>query len=541
MMMKMRKKEQNDQNDFFEDIKNKGKGKFAKCVASALVLSAMSIWYLEDAGAKFDSATIAQFARLKWVLGELMTSPPVDFPTPAPGDPSLVQSNIELANLLAKAVASPLANIAAVEIRRLAGAAHELNPATTTGAVAAAQTAVTNFVAAPSAPGVAPVAPIALAGAPVAWLPASLSVLVAGVAGSPQSVIACAILIVATAKAVCSAGGVGAPGLTQAAINAASAASVNAVGGSTLGRAFQTAIPANILNTARALVDAYVGTGGAMAASPTVAALTAVYTGGAPGIVVDTAHELLSHIIERAHFWRNVGGLPPTLTQERHFLAWARGARAGLEATVPLAHCAFLVPVAGTPEIAAAGTGVLPAGNGRDAVTHLHSLLAAANAAYPGIAANTCLTWNGNRCGATGDNIGVGAVAALTGLAAAGETVGIHLALGGGHGTLIKCDLKGSPGQNHLSEKLVREPTVSAAETQAQRHIGDAAATLGEAAATAELLGTAGIPPAADAAMGAYLVPLGGAVVATPAANAPLNRVTLLINRKEGIGTMFPE
>lgn len=45
----MKNKVQNDRNDDWKDQKNKGKGNFMKYVVSALVLSAMSIGYLEDA------------------------------------------------------------------------------------------------------------------------------------------------------------------------------------------------------------------------------------------------------------------------------------------------------------------------------------------------------------------------------------------------------------------------------------------------------------------------------------------------------------
>lgn len=465
--------------------------------------------YLENTKAKIDTATTANFASLQWVLGELMTSPPIGFPTPAANSLELVRSNVELANLLAQAVVSPLTAIAR-------------NGAGPIGAAAAAAS-TTALVAGPPAPGAASgAAGVVVANVGAVNLPVC-----------QQEFIACATLILATAKAVCSVG-IGTPGLTPAAINAAAAVSV-AVAGGTLGGNFRIAAgaPHLVAVSARELVRAYVGVEGNMAAlPPNAAALQAVFGGGA----VDEAHALLCHLVERGHFWKHAVGLPHALSPERHFLAWARGARSGLDARVPPFHSAFVIPVASAHRAVAAGTAHLPAGDMKNAVTHLHTLLAAANAAYPIPGANTCLSWNGNHQNATDPTMALPAPhATLTALPAPQGTVGIHLNVvaGGGAGTMIKCNL--TAGDN-LAANLVRSPTAGG--TPVQQQMAEAATALGEAATTAELLGRLPV----GKTNGAYLVPLGviPAIAATPTANVATNRISFLVNRN-GTGTMFAE
>jgi len=55
----MGNREQHDRNGVFDSLKNKGKGKFMKSLVSALVLGAMGIGYLEEAGARLDPAVCA--------------------------------------------------------------------------------------------------------------------------------------------------------------------------------------------------------------------------------------------------------------------------------------------------------------------------------------------------------------------------------------------------------------------------------------------------------------------------------------------------
>lgn len=478
-----------------------------KKAVTIVVTTIMLCGHLENARAKIDTATTTHFSSLLWVLGELMTSPPIGFPTPVANSLELVRCNVELANLLAKAVVSPLTAIAR---KRADG-----------GSAADAAKATTAFVANPPAPGAAS----GVVGVAIGTV---------NLPNCQQEFIACATLILATAKAVCSAG-IEEPGLTPAAKNAAAAAAMVADGG-TLGGNFQLAKDAAaIAKSARELVRAYAGVGGNMAALPlNAAALQAVFAEGA----VDEAHELLCHLVERGHFWRHAVGLPHALSPERHFLAWARGARSGLDARVPPFHSAFVVPVATGPTTAAAGTGHMPAGHMKDAVTHLHTLLAAANAAYPMPEANTCLSWNGKLRNATDPTIKLPALRAdLTALPAATQgTVGIHLNVvaGGGAGMMIKCNPRA--GANLLAANLVRSPTTGG--TSVQQQMAEAATALGEAATTAELLGR--LP--ASATNEAYLAPLGvvPAIVATPTANVATNRISFFVNRN-GVSAMFAE
>lgn len=469
--------------------------------------------FLENARAKIDTATTANFPSLLWALGELMTSPPIGFPTPAANSPELARCNVELANLLAQAVATPLIAIAKMGAGQKA--AEETAKATTA------------FVAEPPAPGAAS---------------GVVGVAIGSVNSShcQQEFIACATLILATAKAVCSVG-IEESGLTPAAINAAAAAAMIADRG-TLGGNFLTVSESTAVeNAARELVRAYAGVGGNMAARPlNAAALQAVFNGK-----VDEAHDLLCHLVERGHFWRHAVRLPRALSPERHFLAWARGARSGLDTKVPDFHSAFVVPVATEPTATAAGTKNMPAGPMKDAVTHLHTLLAAANAAYSK-SENTCLSWNGKTKNATNPKKKPLSVKQnfTTSPATTQGRVGIHLNVGagGGAGTMIKCNLRA--GGNLLATNLVRSPTSReelvqpSSETLVQQQMAEAATALGEAATTAELLGR--LP--ASATNKAYLAPLGvsAIVAATPTANVATNRISFWVNRKGAI-TMFAE
>jgi hypothetical protein len=551
---------------------------------------------METTRAKFDANIIGNFGPLLAAIGPLIAAPPTDFSVPVVAPAAWTQLNVELANLLAKAVASPLTAIinrgivvAATNAAVAAGAAPGpaaaavvagAAPAITAVSAALAESLVGNppgvgaaivpLVMAPPAPGAVPAAAVAAVvnafvvaagGAPGAIVAAVgggvLPGVIAGAVVSainsvptvqiPNEFIACATLILGAAKAVYSVPVpvpvAPATVLTAASVNAAAAAAV-AGGVGTLGSIFRAV--GGIVN-ARNLVNGYIGAGGAMAAAHAVGAGAAVFGGAA---LLNEAYKLHCHLAERGHFWPNAVVLPGGLAPNLHFLAWTRAARTSLDTQVPPNHSSFVLPpppLVGNAIAAAAIANGAVAGPGVNALVHLHSLLAAANAAYHVPGANTCLSWN-NVCKDTnGVNIAVAAVPNLTALPAPANTVGIHLDLSaapvGVGGSVIKCDLRGDNGgggfllDNHLLRSFPAPVGGAAPPAPVHLQMADAATALGEAAATVQLVGVVPI---------AYLAPLPtGAIpappAATPGAPAPTGRITLFVNRNEGVGTLFAE
>lgn len=448
--------------------------------AIAVFTSATSIGWLQNVEGRLNTAVLANLVNLQAEVNQLMVAPPTDFVLPPQNSPALVQSNVELANLLAQATTAPLAQLANVPGGRIAMDAYVTGP----GAFVPALGRIIN-------------------GVPLV--------------GHENEFIACATLIMAAARAVQSAGGLGAPGLTLKARHAAAAACVIGAGGRTLGEIF---LGSGTDADARALVLSYVGANGGAPALHGAGTLAGVF-GGLP---VDEAWALLNHITERGHFWQIPAGIPMVLGVDRHFLAWARAARVGTNGGIPPVHSAFIVPPA-DGHVNAAGTGGMVAGAGQDAVTYLHLLLSSANAAFVG--QETGVSWGGNLHALTTlapAGFVPGPAGGVTSMPGAGNTVGIHVSLRGmpGLGGIIKCNPQGG-----LAIGMVRSNNALT--------LREGGAVLGEAAWTSAALGPGGAI--------VFLRPLGSGAGANPAsAGAPgvLNRVTIWIDRF-GRGTMFAE
>jgi hypothetical protein len=101
----MEKRKQNDRNRISEDLKNKGKGKFLKSLVSAMVLSALSIGYLEDVRARLDAVVLGGIPAIVLALpGFTAAVGPIPAAFVAPADGALATCNVHLANIIAQAI-----------------------------------------------------------------------------------------------------------------------------------------------------------------------------------------------------------------------------------------------------------------------------------------------------------------------------------------------------------------------------------------------------------------------------------------------------